>query len=229
MGEQQDSCLSRWTVIVFSKKNCGLCESLKDKLRNIFKIEFTERDIEESLAPGKDWRQTDVDKVTALHCVINNKIPMCVIDEVPYDYVGALRALKRLTHPDAKDLPGVDWTPKPEKKPEGHMPVPPVKDPLRPRETPEQEPYPLDGPVLTDEEFLRDLQKVCMGTIEWADIQQRWEMEHGKVELVRYEVGIKLRDTRPLRMQTLNFSGEPRKIIADAQKRYLQLRRSGQI
>jgi hypothetical protein len=218
------------TIIVFSKKNCGLCDALKDKLKRIFKVEFVERDIEEALAPGENWRETDVEKVTALHCMVNNKIPMCVIDEVPYDYVGALRVLKRLTHPDDTQLPGVDWTPKPEKKPEGHTPVEPLKDPMRARETPEQEPYPVEGPPLTFEEFLEALRSVCMDTVEWIDVQQRWSLENGQRELGRNELVIQFRDVKPLRMQRITTGGpDRRQIVANVQTRYLQLRRAGQI
>jgi len=218
------------TVIVFSRKDCGLCDALKDKLKRVFEVEYTERDIDESLAPGDHWRETDVDRVRSMHCLINEKIPMTVIDEVPYDYIGALRVLKRLTHPDSKDLPGVDWEPKKPGEQHETKPVEPLPNPFLPRETPKQDPYPAEGPPLTFEESLRDLQVVCMGMVEHVGMNPRWVLDHGSVELMANAMTIRLRGTSPVRFQEMHVAGTNlREMVGIAQREYLRLRHDGQI
>ena len=80
-------------VDVYSKKDCGICTAAKDKLTRM-KIEFTEYDIEVCGSPHVGWRTDNSVDALAYHCLVQNKIPMIVIDGVPFTYSGAMRFLK---------------------------------------------------------------------------------------------------------------------------------------
>lgn len=80
-------------VTVFSKKGCKLCERCKEKLA-VMKIKYTERDLEDSIRPHKGWRKSDAVAVRAAFAMVNDRVPLVMIDGDAYNYSGAMKRLK---------------------------------------------------------------------------------------------------------------------------------------
>lgn len=80
-------------VEIYGKKNCGICESAKDKLDRL-KIPYEFYNVDEFTEVHEGWREDgSVDRV-ALLALNNNTIPTIVIDGKPHTYSAAMRALK---------------------------------------------------------------------------------------------------------------------------------------
>lgn len=79
--------------MIFSKENCGVCQSAKDKLQRLG-IEYEELDIEYFTDVHEGWRDDGTVDVLACHAWLGMKIPMIMIDGSPYDYPGAIARLK---------------------------------------------------------------------------------------------------------------------------------------
>ena len=85
------------TIKVFSKENCGKCESAKEK---IVKLGFTynEHSLEYHMELHDGWRE---DNTTDLMAYLTSKgkpkeqLPTIEIDGKYYDYPGATKKLKR--------------------------------------------------------------------------------------------------------------------------------------
>jgi len=80
-------------VDVYSKKDCGVCTAAKKKL-DIMKLPYTEYDIDYMTSVHEGWRDDGSVDAQVYLCLINNAIPMIVIDGVPFTYSGAMRFLK---------------------------------------------------------------------------------------------------------------------------------------
>jgi len=80
-------------IVLYGKKNCGLCASAEDKLKRM-KLEYEKHDIEYYGMPHEGWRTDRSIDVMAMHCLINQQIPMLVVDGKPYSYTAAMRVIK---------------------------------------------------------------------------------------------------------------------------------------
>lgn len=93
-------------IIVYAKKNCGICEGLKDKLRKNLKVAFTECDLDLALQASDTWRDDGSVELSAQHAAINAQIPMILIDGQVYHYAAALKEIKRrLTEGEKATVP----------------------------------------------------------------------------------------------------------------------------
>jgi len=81
-------------ITLYSKQNCGLCKSAKEKLLRLG-LSFEVKDIEYMTELHDGWRTDGSIEILAAHSLINKKIPMIEIDGEYYDYSGAMRRLKR--------------------------------------------------------------------------------------------------------------------------------------
>lgn len=82
------------TILVFTKPNCGLCASAKDKLDRM-QLTYEVRDYDAILEPHEGWRDDGTVEFRAMAALIREKVPMIVIDGVPYEYSAAMAELKR--------------------------------------------------------------------------------------------------------------------------------------
>ena len=81
-------------VKLYGKPGCKLCEGAEEKLV-LMKVPYEKYIIDFFSTPHNGWRDDDSVDVQALHCLINNHIPMIVIDGKPYAYAAAMRELKK--------------------------------------------------------------------------------------------------------------------------------------
>jgi glutaredoxin len=81
------------TVVLYGKKDCGICASAEDKLQRMG-VPYEKRDIDYYSNPHEGWRNDESTDVMAMNCLINNHIPMIVVNGKPYDYSGAMRTIK---------------------------------------------------------------------------------------------------------------------------------------
>jgi len=80
-------------VELYGKQGCKLCADAEKKLK-LMKVSYDKFDIEYYGAPHDGWREDKTMDVMAMHCLINNQIPMVVVDGRPYPYTAAMRAIK---------------------------------------------------------------------------------------------------------------------------------------
>jgi hypothetical protein len=83
-------------VKLYGKPGCKLCSSAEDKLL-LMEIPYEKYDINYFLMPHEGWRDDGSEDVQAMHCLINQQIPMVVINNEPYSYASAMRVLKKLS------------------------------------------------------------------------------------------------------------------------------------
>jgi len=165
------------TITVYTKKGCGLCEGLKDKLKRL-SLAFEEKDIEllTDFHPG--WREDGTVDIEAMHALIHRRVPMVVVDGKPYDYSAALARVKRSG--DAAPAPRVDQAP-----PVTLSGVPPLPPEPPAKQVPDVPLFPLDGPELKADELLRELSPLTDGCLDSLEVQwtdcQRLQAEHGTI------------------------------------------------
>lgn len=82
-------------IIVYTKQDCDLCASFKDKLRNHLKVPFDERDLQQSLQLSDTWREDGTDRLAAAHAYLHGAVPMILIDRYAYDYARAFKEIKK--------------------------------------------------------------------------------------------------------------------------------------
>lgn len=82
-------------IELFGRQDCGLCAGAEDKLKRMG-FEYDKLDIERIMALHDGWRDDGSINVMSLHCLINRKIPMILIDGTPYEYTKAMRFLKNV-------------------------------------------------------------------------------------------------------------------------------------
>lgn len=82
------------TVELYGKKNCGICESAKDKMARL-KIDYEFFDVDEFTSAAEGWREDGSVNRVALLALNNNSVPTIVIDNVPYTYSKAMAVLKQ--------------------------------------------------------------------------------------------------------------------------------------
>ena len=82
-------------VKLYGKPGCKLCAGAEEKLK-LMAVPYEKFDIETCFAPHEGWRTDLSTTAMALHCLINVQIPMVLIDGKPYNYTGAMRALKKV-------------------------------------------------------------------------------------------------------------------------------------
>jgi glutaredoxin len=126
-------------IIVYTKPDCKLCASFKEKLRTHLKVPFSERDLEKALRLSDSWREDKTHQFKAAHVLLNEPVPFIVIDETGYDYAGAIAEIKRRL----------------EAGEEATMP-----DPERDRS------MDVLGPPLTEEEFVTAVWGLCGGNVD---------------------------------------------------------------
>ena len=81
------------TVEVWGKSGCKLCAGMKDKLERM-KIPYTYGDIEPLMGLHEGWRDGRAVELKAKHQIIQEHLPMVLIDGYPYAYAPALKELK---------------------------------------------------------------------------------------------------------------------------------------
>ena len=81
------------SIEVYSKKDCGICASAKDKLRKM-ELPFDTFDIETAVLPHEGWREDGSTDVLAMYAMIDNHLPVIRIDGKCTDYANAMRQLK---------------------------------------------------------------------------------------------------------------------------------------
>lgn len=91
----KSSLESNMKIELFGKKDCGLCAGAEKKLQ-LMGFEYDKLDIDSVMALHDGWRNDGSINVMSLHCLINRKIPMILIDGVPYEYTKAMRFLKNV-------------------------------------------------------------------------------------------------------------------------------------
>ena len=82
-------------VLVVGKKNCGVCESAKQKLE-LMKIPYTFLDADESGKVHDGWREDHSVLALAALSFNNNAIPTIVVDSRVFGYSEAMAYLKGL-------------------------------------------------------------------------------------------------------------------------------------
>ena len=82
-------------ITVFGKKNCGLCEAAKDKLRRMG-FEYAEHNLSYHIQHHDGWREDGSVEAMAAHTLLNT-LPIFKVEEEFLDYPGAMRELKRLS------------------------------------------------------------------------------------------------------------------------------------
>ena len=80
-------------VELYGKKDCGLCASAEDKLKRM-KVPYTKYDIDYFSDLHEGWREDQSTTVMAHHCLINQQIPMLIVNGKAYNYTGAMKAIK---------------------------------------------------------------------------------------------------------------------------------------
>jgi hypothetical protein len=79
-------------IKIYGKENCGICESAKEKMKNVFKKPFEFIDIEE---PGPLWRTNGVLEALSMY-EFERKLPIFDIYGILVYYVEGLKMLKAL-------------------------------------------------------------------------------------------------------------------------------------
>ena len=82
------------TIEVYSKKGCGICDAVKEKL-DLLGLPFESHNIEQTLEPHAGWREDGSPEVMAAYAMIHNHLPVIRIDGDFTDYAGAMRRLNR--------------------------------------------------------------------------------------------------------------------------------------
>ena len=82
-------------IIVYSKPNCDLCASFKDKLVTHLKVPFVERDLETALTQCETWREDGTVEVMVAHTMIAENVPLILIDGHAFNYTEALVEIKK--------------------------------------------------------------------------------------------------------------------------------------
>jgi hypothetical protein len=80
-------------IDLYGKKDCKLCADAEKKLQ-LLRVAYTKYDIEYFGIVHEGWRDDRSVDVMAMHCLVNQQIPMIVVDGKPYNYTGAMRAIK---------------------------------------------------------------------------------------------------------------------------------------
>ena len=81
------------TIELYGKKDCKLCADAEKKLQ-LMRVEYTKYDIEYFGALHEGWREDESTTVMAHHCLVNQQIPMLIVDGKAYNYTGAMKAIK---------------------------------------------------------------------------------------------------------------------------------------
>ena len=81
-------------IVVYSKEDCGICESAKDKLK-IMKLPFEIRDFDTIGLVVEGWRTNGAVDALAYSTLNGGMAPIILIDGVAHNYSGAMSALKR--------------------------------------------------------------------------------------------------------------------------------------
>lgn len=81
------------TVDIYSKPNCGICKSAKQKL-DLLKVAYVEHDVtyHTTLHPG--WRDDGSTDVLAAYALYGS-LPLIRVDGTVLDYTGAIKALRQ--------------------------------------------------------------------------------------------------------------------------------------
>lgn len=82
-------------VIVYGKKNCGICDAAKDKLKRMG-FSYEVRDVEYYTTLHEGWRTDGSVDVLASSTFMEGAIPIIDIEGDLVDYPTAMRLLKRL-------------------------------------------------------------------------------------------------------------------------------------
>ncbi len=80
-------------IRVYGKPGCQTCEAAKKKLE-LLGLDFEFRNIEELTEPHEGWRDDGSVEVMAAYSHFNHSLPVIFVDDVAYDYPGAMRELK---------------------------------------------------------------------------------------------------------------------------------------
>lgn len=81
------------TVVVYSKRGCGVCESAKAKLA-LMGVHYDERDVEASLTLHGGWRGDGSVDLAAASAMLEGAVPLLRIDGEYLTYPAAMRRLK---------------------------------------------------------------------------------------------------------------------------------------
>ena len=195
-------------IIVYTKKDCGVCAALKDKLLNILKLPFAECDLELALLQTDTWQEDGTVKVRTGQAAIHGLAPMTFIDGQAYDYAATLKEIKR------RLAEGEEAT-MPESVPGSE------KDPLKQTE------------LMNEATFVAHVHEVCEGTVDQLEISspliRRYDgrtreriQEEGKPPV---HVTIGLRKTDPLVTANIQESGDTfNDVIVRVRTRYPKLK-----
>lgn len=82
------------SITLYGKKDCGLCAAAEHKFK-LMKVKYKKCDIEYYTNLHEGWRTDETLDVLAHHCLINQQIPMIIIDGISYNYTSAMRILKQ--------------------------------------------------------------------------------------------------------------------------------------
>ena len=83
------------TIRVFSKKNWGICEAAKEKLK-VMGFEYEEHDLTYHVELHDGWRNDDSADVMAAYSMYDT-MPLIQLENEFHDYPGAMRQLKRIS------------------------------------------------------------------------------------------------------------------------------------
>ena len=72
-------------VAVYGKTGCALCEGAKDKLDRLG-VEDTYHDLQSTVEPHEGWREDGPAAVLAGWALIDNHVPLIMINDLPYRY-----------------------------------------------------------------------------------------------------------------------------------------------
>lgn len=89
-------------IKVFGKKDCGLCESAKNKLK-LMELEFGSYDIEEFTSYHEGWRTDGSVEVQACYRDINT-LPVLMLDGKAMGYPQAMKQLKKRAAPSTPEV-----------------------------------------------------------------------------------------------------------------------------
>lgn len=80
---------------MYSKLGCKLCEGFKTKLAVFLKVPYLNRDLQQALTQCETWREDGTVDVMAAHTMIDDNVPLILIDKKPYNYGKALAVITR--------------------------------------------------------------------------------------------------------------------------------------
>ncbi len=190
-------------ITVYTKKDCGLCADFKDKLVNHLKVPFAERDLADAKLQCETWRTDGTVDVIAAHAMIDEKMPLVLIDGRPFRYAQATAHIKK--HLDAGGM-----VEKPEKVPGDGKDVATAMSPLN------------------EEDFVERLFEVARGSLDIITVHsdakrtyagrstKRWQFE----ALGTIKMHVKLRDPRqkPMKLFEFDLKGEDfRELLVEAE------------